>query len=453
MRLPAAKLVASLPTRNQKRETYFSYPERVTKRTLLLVFAIGAASAEVHPLTLRQAVETALRENPDVVLARLDEQRALAGIRVAKDPFQPKVFAGSGDAYTWGYPGSIEGAAPAIVQTRTDMSLFNRPKSYELARAKENARGAAIGVQSKSEEAAYQTASAFLDTQQMLHSVQSLRLEVESLERVSGATKLRVEEGRELPLENKRIAVDLARARQRSESLTGDLDYSQASLAVVLGYSAGDRVQPLDDDRTLPEIPETEQAARDLALQNSHEIRRLESELQAKGFELREYRSARLPVVDLVAQYSLFDKSIYQSYFTHIQRNNGQLGVSVQIPLLIGSASKGLLSQAETDVLQLRAQISQMRNRIALETEKSYQDLKKAQGASEVAKLDLDYAREQVSVLLAQLDEGRIPRQRVDDARLNEQEKWIAFYDAQHTQEKARLNVLRQTGTLLASLR
>jgi len=407
----------------------------VTKTTLLLVFATGAAWAEVHPLTLRQAVEAALRENPDLVLARLDEQRAQAGIRVAKDPFFPKVFAGSGDAATWGYPGTIEGAAPSIVQTRTDMTLFNRPKSYEVARAKENARGAAIGVESKSEEAAYQTASVFLDAEQMRHSAESLRLEMESLQRVSEAIKLRVEEGRELAIENKRVAVDLARARQRFDALTGDLDYSEASLAVVLGYPAGDRVQPLEDDGKRLEIPETEQAARDLALQNSREIRRLESELAAKGFEVRGYKSARLPVVDFVGQYSLFDKSIYQQYFAHIQRNNGQLGVSVQVPLLIGSASKGLLTQAETDMLQLRAQVNQTRNRIGLETQKSYQDLKKAEGASEVAKLDLDYAREQVSVLLAQFGEGRIQRQRVDDARLNEQEKWIAFYDAQHTQE------------------
>jgi outer membrane protein len=431
----------------------------VTKTTLCLIFATGvlattgAAWAEVHPLTLRQAVETALRENPDLVLARLDEQRALAGIRVAKDPFFPKVFAGSGDAKTWGYPGSIEGAAPSIVQTRTDMTLFNRPKSYEVARAKENARGAAIGVESKSEEAAYQTASAFLDAEQMRQSAESLRLEVESLQRVSEAIKLRVEEGRELAIENKRVAVDLARARQRLDGLTGDLDYAEASLAVVLGYPAGDRVRPLEDESKPPEIPETEEAARELALQNSHEIRRLESELEAKGFEVRGYKSARLPVVDFVGQYSLFDKSIYQQYFPHIQRNNGQLGVSVQVPLLIGAGSKGLLTQAETDVLQLRAQVNQTRNRIGLETQKSYQDLKKAEGASEVAKLDLDYAREQVSVLLAQFGEGRIARQRVDDARLNEQEKWITFYDAQHTQEKARLNVLRRTGTLLASLR
>jgi len=70
-----------------------------------------------------------------------------------------------------------------------------------------------------------------------------------------------------------------------------------------------------------------------------------------------------------------------------------------------------------------------------------------------VAKPDLDSGREQFSVLLAQLAEGRVNQLSVDDARLSEQEKWIAFYDAQHLLEKARLNLLRQTGTLVAALR
>jgi hypothetical protein len=41
----------------------------------------------------------------------------------------------------------------------------------------------------------------------------------------------------------------------------------------------------------------------------------------------------------------------------------------------------------------------------------------------------------------------------VDDARLAEQEKWIALYDAQHLVENARLDLLRETGTLQAALR
>ena len=420
---------------------------------MLCVFAAGAVCAEVHPLTLRQAVAIALKENPDLVLARLDEQKAQSAIRVARDPFVPKVYAGSGAAKVWGYPSSIDGAAPSIVQARTDMSLFNKPKSYELARVRETARGAALTTQSKSDEIAFQTASLFLDAQQMARSAESLRLEAESLERVSAATKLRIEEGQALPIESTRIAVDLARARQRRDALSDDLDYAQASLAVVLGYPAADRVQPLEDDQKPLAVPDSEQAAREIALQNSKEIKRLESQLQAKGFEVKEYKSAWLPVIDVVAQYALFAKSNYEKFFTNVQRNNAELGVSISVPLLSGSAGKGLAEQAQADVLALRTQMNQTRNRIALETQRSYQEMQKASSAREVARLDLDYARAQVTLLLDQLAEGHATQQRVDDARLNEQEKWIVFYDSQRTLEKARLDVLRQTGTLAASLR
>jgi len=419
----------------------------------VLLFSTAASFAEIHSLTLRQAVEIALKENPDLMLSRLDEQKAQESVRIAKDPFVPKLYAGSGLAKVWGYPSSIEGAAPSIIQTRTDMALFNQPKKYELAKVRENARTAAIATQSKSDEIAFQTASLFLDAQQMMRSAQSLQPEMESLARVSNAVKLRVDEGRALPIENKRLAADLARAQQRYEAARDDLDYAQASLAVVLGYTAGDRVQPVDEERAAPEIPATEQAALEQAFENSKELRRLESQLQAKGFEVREYKATPLPIIDVVAQYALFAKSNYQDFFTHFQRNNGELGVAITIPLLTGSAPKAMAAQARMDILELRTQMNQARNRIQLDTQKSYQDLQKANAAENVARLDLDYAREQVSVLLAQLGEGRATEQQVDDSRLNEQEKWIAFYDAQHAVEKARLSVLRQTGTLLAALR
>jgi outer membrane protein len=425
----------------------------VLKHILILCVTSAAAFAEVHPLTLREAVDLALKENPDLVLSRLDQQKAQAAIRVAKDPFVPKLYAGSGLAKVWGYPTSIEGAAPSIIQTRTDMTLYNRPKTYELARVRETARGAEIDTQTKSDQIAYQTATLFLDAQQMDRSKQSLQLEVESLQRVSGAVGVQVEEGRQLPIETKRVAVDLARAKQRLLGLNDDLDYTEASLAVVLGFPAADRVQPTEEERAAFEVPESEQAAVEQALENNKDIRKLESQLQAKGFEVKEDQAARLPVVDLVAQYALFAKTNYENFFTRFQRNNGELGVSIQIPLLPGSAFKGLASQAQTDILELRTQMNQVRNRIQLDTQKSYQEMQKAVSAQEVARLDLDYTRDQVSVLLAQLGEGRATQQQVDNAHLTEQEKWIAFYDTQHAVENAQLDLLRQTGTLMAALR
>ena len=397
-------------------------------------------------------MELGLKQNPDVALSRLDQQKAEAAIRVAKDPFVPKVYAGSGAAKVWGYPTSIEGSAPAIVETRTDMALYNRPKTYELARVRETVRGAQIDTQSKSDQVAYQTATLFLDAQQLARSKQSLQLEVESLERVSSAVSQQVEEGRQLPIENKRVAVDLARANHRLAGVADDLDDAESSLAVVLGYPAVDRVQPADNEGPAFEVPSSEQAATELALANNRDIRKIESQLVAKGFEVKEAQAVRLPVIDLVAQYELLAKSNYQNFFTRFQRNNGELGVSIQFPLLTGSASKGIAAEAQTDILELRTQMNQVRNRVQLDTGKSYHELQKALSGQEVARLDLDYARDQVSLLLAQLGEGRATQQQLDNARLTEQEKWIAFYDSQHAVESARLDLLRQTGTLMAAL-
>ena len=423
------------------------------KQSSLLLLVAGSLLADVHPLTLRQAIDLALQQNPDVALARLGELKAQAAVRIAKDPFTPKVWAGSGLAKAFGYPSSIEGAAPSIVQARTDMALFNRPKTYDLARARENARGAGIATQAKSDDVAYQTASLFLDADQLSKSLGSLNLEVESLARVSDAVKLRVTEGRDLPIANTRAAVDLARARQRLDSLKDDLEYAEASLAVVLGFPPADRVQPAQEQPLRLDVPETEPAALTLAFENNKEIKRLESQLEAKGLEIKSYQAMRLPVVDVVAQYALFAKTDYQNFFTRFQRNNGELGAAISVPVLVGSASKGYMTQAQTEVLELRAQVNQARSRIDLDVQKSYHEMQKASEGHEVARLDLDYAREQVSVLLSQMEEGRATEQSVDDARMAEQEKWIVYYDTQHTLEKARLDVLRQTGTLAAALR
>src|SRR5262249_11998809 len=163
--------------------------------------------------------------------------------------------------FTSGYPNSIEGSAPSIFEARTSMALFNRPKSYELAQSRENARTASISSQSKADDVVFQTATMFLDLQQLARSEQSLQRELEALDRVSDSIKQRVAEGREIPLEGKRAELNLARGRQRFQSLEVDLEYEESSLAVILGYPPSDRIEPLDDNRTPPEVPDTPEAA------------------------------------------------------------------------------------------------------------------------------------------------------------------------------------------------
>ena len=420
--------------------------------TVFLVLA-SLASAEVHSLTLAQALEIAARQNPEVALARLDAQHAEQGVKIATDPFRPKVYAGSGLAYTYGYPNSIEGNAPSLVQVKTDMAIYNRPKSYQVAAARETARGSQFAAQAKADDVAYQAADLFLSATQARHQDETISGQLPGLQKVVDSMSAAVTEGSELPLELKRAHVNMAISETRLSSLRLDMDYYETMLAVVLGYPATDRVKPVDTDLSLTPAPPSEDEAADMALRNNRELRQMQSNVLAKELDVRSFKSARLPQVDLVAQYALFAKYNYVNYFQKFQRNNFQIGASIAFPLLIGSASNGLALQSYTDMQKIRIQMDQVHNRILADTRRSYEQWKKAEKMRDLSRMQLDLAREEVNVLLAQNGEGRVPMRRVEQARLEEGDRWIDFYDAEAQVARTKFAILRQTGTLLATVR
>lgn len=423
------------------------------RKIALLLGIVFSARAETYRLTQKQAVDRALAQNPEVVEARLDELKANQAVRYAQSPFSPRLGVGSGAAWTNGFPLSIEGAAPAVFEARASQYLFNVPQRYAIRQAKESARGAGFSSGEKSDEIAYQVASLFIDLDRASRLADSARKQVESLERVVETVQARVEEGRELPVTAQEANVNLLRARQRLVGLDSDRDYAGHNLAATLGYSAGDVVEPISEERPAPRIPDTEAAAIATALNGSRELKRLDSNYAAKGLEIKGDKAQRLPRVDLVAQYALLSKyNNYQEFFNHFERNNGEIGASVEVPLYVGTGVKALVEEAESDQMHIRTEIQAARNRITLEVHQSYLEIRKADAAKELAQADLDLARSQLSVVLAQMNEGRASLRQVEEARFNEDEKWIAFYDAQFNAERARLNVLRETGELRAAI-
>ncbi len=423
-------------------------------RFALALVAAPLLHAELYTLTLKEAVDRSLRQNPDIALSRLDEVKALQGIRIAKDPFSPKVGIGSGLAYSSGFPLSIEGAAPSVVRAQASQYLFNRQQTYAIAQAKENAKAAGFATGSKRDEVAYRTASLYLDGDRASRLTTLANKQVDSLRKVLQVVRGRVQEGRELPLEEKRTNLELQKALQRQESLTVDQDTAEQSLAVVLGYTAKDRARAAQADRPAPVVPESEDAALQQALVANKEVKRLESALVAKGFEAKGANAARLPRVDLTAQYALLARyNNYDLFFNYFQRHNGQLGVSFQIPLLAGPSVSASVAQAEGDASHIRIELEAARNRIAMDIHQSFQELRRTETNASVTKADLDYTRESLTVLLAQMNEGRASLRQIEEARFAEDEKYIAVYEAQFAAERARLNLLRQTGELAASLK
>ena len=404
-------------------------------------------------MTLRQAVETALKQNPDITLARLDEVKARQAVLVAKDPFTPHLVIGSGLAYSNGFPMSIQGSAPSVVQANIVQDIFNRQQTLAVAQAKEDARGAALAVTSKRDEVVFRTASLYLDAERAGRLREFAGKEAESLQRVLETVQTQVQEGRALPLAGKTSAANLAHARQAAELLDDDVAASETALAMALGFSAEDRVHPVAEQRSATPLPKSEEEAIAAALDANKDLRRMESQISAKELEKRGVKAQRLPRVDLVAQYALLAKfNNYAEFFQKYQQNNEQIGMSFQFPFAVGPGVGAQVAQVESDIAHLKVDLNNARNRLRNDIEQAYRNVRKSETAAEVARLDLDVAREQLSVDLAQMQEGRVTLRQVEEARVAESDKWMAFYDAQYGVERARWSVLRLTGDLLAAV-
>ncbi len=223
---------------------------------------------------------------------------------------------------------SIEGATPAVVQARAVRTLWNRPQGYQVAQARESARSASAAAAAVREDAALRVASLFLDLERAVRQTEAVERQIDHLQKIEAAVRLRAEEGRDAPIEARRAALETARARLRLQQLASQRRAASMALAAALGLDPSGEIVPAREERAAPPLPLEEEACVAEALRDDPELRRLEAEVAARHLEARAWRAMRLPRVDLVAQYGLLAKfNNYEKFFNRFQRHNGQLGL------------------------------------------------------------------------------------------------------------------------------
>src|SRR5215472_1931463 len=91
----------------------------------LTLLAQDTAAGQGKPLAFRTAIELALKNSTTTGLSRADLQRASSVVRQTKDVFLPQMVLGSGLGASYGFPLSLEGAAPSIFNVNFQGALFN----------------------------------------------------------------------------------------------------------------------------------------------------------------------------------------------------------------------------------------------------------------------------------------------------------------------------------------
>ena len=276
-----------------------------------------------------------MQQNPDVVLARLDEEKARQGIAVAEGAFcAPKVTVGSGLAYASGFPMSIDGVgAQHRPGLRSHHGHFQSPQQPAGRAGEEDAREAGYASAGKRDDAAYRAAALYLESERAGRLAGLARKEIDNRQSILDTTHAQVAEGRALPLTSRLRSPWRKRSRAVLFCSKTIRDAAETSLLpVALGFPAEDRVTPANEDRPAPEMPASPDAAIQSALESNKELRQLQSQVASKQIEMRAERASKWPRADLVAQYGLFAKfNNYSQYFNSFQRNNGEIGASFRI--------------------------------------------------------------------------------------------------------------------------
>lgn len=416
---------------------------------------VGEVPARGTPvvLTLKRSIELALQNSKDIQLAKIQATVADQSARLTKAEFRPNLYGGSGAGYTYGLPETPGGRPPEIVSLTYTQDIFNGPLRGLANEQTEQAKAQRLVLEDTRTLVMDRVATAYLELVKVRHSLELLRKEKESADKIVAVTEERQGEGFELQTEVTKARLTRAQVVERILHLEGRQDELEVFLRNQLGLPAD---QPLEV--TPEDLPgSAEQAGETLVAMASKANPSLafaESDVKAKEFRLAGEKKGYWPTLQLVSIYSVLEKYSFRNYtniYNNFTYNNVNAGVNINVPIFSSKTRANVaLAQANLDAAKIN--LASKQTQVSAELRQRSRKVQQTDAAKEVARLELELAQQNLAVLQSQFGEGKANLRDVERARLEESEKWMAYLDANFQRQQAQLELLRIAGQLEKAL-
>ena len=275
-----------------------------------ILLIIGLALLSLSPnsanaLTIDQAVNDALKFNPQIQQFFELEIAAVSRSNQAEAPFWPRIDANY--SYWRGdRDPSLDSQELSLAETSATYNLFNGGSDwFSLQEAKHLASAANYKYQSIVADVILEVKDAYIRVLRAERTVETEAKGVELLEKQRHETQLRLDQGLLARNDLLRVDVEMATAQQILETAKGRFEIARNTLARTLG-------RPLEGNEVLsdltlePVAPETEEELSREMLARRSELKFLYSLLDAQKAGKKAVRGDLLPEVDLVLSYDRF---------------------------------------------------------------------------------------------------------------------------------------------------
>jgi outer membrane protein len=411
----------------------------------------GAGAQATNPapvaLTLKRAIELALQNSKEIQVAKIQASVADHAAQITKAQFMPNLYAGSGAGYTNGIPETPGGRAPSVFNITYTEYVFNEPLRGQAKEQQEQAKAQKIALEDAKNSVIARTAMAYLELGKVRHSLELLRAEQGSAEKILQVTQERESQGFELPVEVTKAQLIRARVAQRILQLEEREDELEVFLRYQLGLPETQAIEVTPED--LP--GEAEQAGDNLiaaALTNNTDLHLAESDVRAKEFRLKGERRGYFPTLELVSVYSVLAKfNNYSQFFNNFQRNNFNAGIDMHVPIF-SAQIKANIGLAQVNLDAAKATLANKRTELSADVRQKTRRVRQMDAVKEVARLELQLAQQNVAVLQAQFGEGKLNLRDMERARLDENDKWMVYLDTNFQKQQSQLELLKTAGQL-----
>jgi outer membrane protein TolC len=423
----------------------------------LLLVSVAAAA---EPLPFRRAMQLAARHGAASVAAA-EQTRAHAAYLEARNMYLPQVVAGSGLAKTYGFPLSIEGAAPSVFSVNYQSFLFNPAQREFIKSARQGWMAAAAGSEEQRTATLLEAAISYIQLDTLTARARLLQQEQGEANRLVKVVSERVQAGVDTQMGLTRARLAAAQVTMKLTDVEGAADVLRERLGQLTGLPAGEIGTVTE---SIPEIPDLSREADIVgaAVSRSPAVKAAEEQAAAKKFEAKGQHRLMLPAVDVVGQYGMFARyNNYDLYFNRFQRNNATVGVAIRFPFL-DFPQRARAEAADAEAVKARRQARVTKQQVSGETLKLARQAKQLAAAEQVAQLDYQLSQAELEAVQARIQAAApgslaVPGQPVppspgprelQTARIEMSDKFSTYLATSFELDKTRLQLLRAAGKL-----
>jgi outer membrane protein len=361
------------------------------------------ASTAGRQLTLQQAEATAIKNNPEITVGKLQAMQAREFVREARSALLPQanlsvtaVDSNPGSRISAGlltnptvYPRAAAGAS--VSQLITDFGRTTNLVSNQVFQAKaqdENAIATQQQIVLAVDQAFYNT----LETKALLQvAEETVKARQLLVDQIQALTNAKLKSDLDLSFSN----VDLARAKLLQLESKNNYDASLSTLSAILGYPEQQNLAAVEPPLQVEAPPADAGPLIQDALNQRPEVKSLEDQVTAAAKYGKAEHDLWWPTVSASGVVGLAPVRD-----DHISNWYGAVGVNINIPIFNGFLFNARAKSADLETETQRKRLQDLQNNVArdvrnswLDTQKAYERLSVTQQLRQQANLALELAQ------------------------------------------------------------